>query len=144
MSRSFALATLVAAALSACVVVPVDPRTGQPYPLQPAPAAVAPLPPQPVTLAVRLYPLNDAAAKAGLLEALVVDQHGGRGQFSVNYLGDTLRGEATRVAGGRGIANGFGSRGVSTQCEYAITGPGIGTGTCQFSDGARYRMHFGG
>jgi hypothetical protein len=168
MSRSLALATLAAAALSACVVVPVDPRTGQPYPLHSThPVTVAPLPPQPVTLAVRLYPLNTEASRAGLLEAQVVDHHGGRGQFSVNYLGDTLKGETTRVDAGyaafgrvhdevlgpsrrsytggvRGIANGYGSRGVNAQCEYVITGAGIGTGVCLFSDGARYQMHFGG
>jgi len=114
---------------------------------------------------VRLYPLNTEASKAGLLQAVVVDGHGGRGSFSVNYLGDTLQGDATRVdngyaafgrihdevlgpskrnfGGARGIANGYGARGVSTQCEYVITGPGIGTGVCLFSDGARYQMHFG-
>jgi len=25
-----------------------------------------------------------------------------------------------------------------------LTGPGSGTGVCQFSDGAYYQMHFGG
>ena len=95
----------------------------------------------------------------------LVDHQGGRGTFSVSYQGDTLQGEATRVDGGyaafgrvhdevlgrtartfsgqRGIANGYGSRGTSTQCEYVMTGPAMGTGVCLFSDGARYQMHFG-
>ncbi len=99
-----------AAALSACVVVPVDPRTGQPYPAPaareggssvtivnpPAPAA----PPQPAVLSVRLYPLNAQANAGGLLNATVVDGHSGRGSFSLAYLGDTLQGEATRVDAG--------------------------------------------
>ena len=164
----FVLPIIAAASLAACIVLPLDPRTGQPHAVPAstaAPIVTAPMPPQPSTLSVRLYPLNVEASKAGLLQAVVVDNHGGRGSFSVNYLGDTLQGESTRVdngyaafgrihdevlgpskrsfGGARGIANGYGSRGVSAQCEYVITGPGIGTGVCLFSDGARYQMHFG-
>jgi hypothetical protein len=157
-------------ALSACVVVPVDPRTGQPYPLPSHTAVVMPLaataPPQQSVLTARLYPLNVQANKGGLLSAVVVDQRTGRGTFTVAYLGDTLQGEATRVdgsdsgfgrihgavpgvpprpaAGQRGIANAYGPKGVNAQCEYVITGPSQGTGTCLFSDGAAYRLHFGG
>jgi hypothetical protein len=175
--RSLMVLTLITtAALGACVVVPIDPRTGQPYPLPPATAqhsgptqvtVVQPPPAQPqqLVLTARLYPLNPQASSAGLLTAVVVDQRGGRGSFTVSYLGDTLQGEATRVdtgyaafgrvhnevlgpthrsfSGQRGIANGFGGKGVSAQCEYIITGPGIGTGACLFSDGAKYQMHFG-
>ena len=173
MSRclSFAATTLAVVSLGACVVVPVDPRTGQPYPYQPQNTTVTVLQPplaapQPAVLTARLYPLNVQANKAGLLTALVVDLHSGRGSFSISYLGDTLQGEATRVdngyaafgrlhqevlgstgqrsfSGQRGIANGFGGKGVNAQCEYLITGPGIGTGVCLFSDGAKYQMHFG-
>ncbi len=174
----FALAALVATTLSACYVVPVDPRTGQAYPINhdgqgaraggsvtvitpPAP----PVPPQPSVMSARLYPLNPQANKGGLVSAVVVDNHTGRGSFSLSYLGDTLQGEATRVdasyaafgriynevlglnqrsfSGRRGIANAFGPKGVNAQCEYLITGPGMGTGACQFSDGAKYQMHFG-
>lgn len=172
-----ALAVLAAAALSACYVVPVDPRTGQAYPIgrpdlqNTSPAAVTvvtpPAPQAPVasTLTVRLYPLNPQAHQGGMLTAIVVDNHAGRGSFSVGYLGDTLQGEATRVdagyaafgrvyaevlgtsargfAGRRGIANAYGPKGVGVQCEYQITGPSMGTGACLFSDGAKYQMHFG-
>ena len=161
------------AALSACYVVPLDPRTGQPYPAPareggsvtvvtpPAPAA----PPQPGLPNVRLYPLNPQANQGGMLNAIVVDSHTGRGSFTLAYLGDTLQGEATRVdgsyaafgrlhnevlgsaarnfSGRRGIANAFGNKGVNVQCEYLISGPTMGTGVCLFSDGAKYQMHFG-
>ena len=178
-----------ASLLSACYVVPLDPRTGQPYPPivtardPSAPSSitvlpVAPAPAQPSMLSVRLYPVNAQANKGGMLMATVVDNNAGHGSFSVAYLGDTLQGEASRVdsgyvafgrihdevlgrapaggpAGGsasaqrnfsgrRGVANAYGSRGVNAQCEYVITGPGMGTGACLFSDGAKYQMHFAG
>lgn len=169
MSPRHALLTLPLAA-TACVVLPVDPVTGQPYGAPPplvitAPAPPPPPPPTPTVIGVRLYPLNDLAARVGPLQALVLDQRGGRGTFSVNYGGDTLQGEATRIpghdagfgrlhaevlgvpgrdfAGDRGIANAAGPRGTSVQCEYVFSAPGRGTGVCLFSDGARYRAHFG-
>ena len=170
---------MTAAVLAACVVVPVDPRTGQAYPLHPVdgygqpssvtvitpPPANAGMPPQSTVISARLYPLNPQANKGGLLTAVVVDNNTGRGSFTLGYLGDTMQGEATRVdssyaafgrihndvlgyaprnfSGRRGIANAFGPKGVNAQCEYLITGPAMGTGACQFSDGAKYQMHFG-
>lgn len=168
-SRSCLLAATAAvgALLSACYVVPIDPRTaprdtaGQVTVITPPAASV----PSPSVLTARLYPLNPQAQQGGMLTAVVVDQQTGRGNFTVAYLGDTLQGEATRVdasyaafgrihsevlgtpprlyGGRRGIANAFGAKGHSVQCEYQITGPSMGTGACQFSDGARYQMHFG-
>ena len=164
---------LAASAMTACVVVPVDPRTGQPigYPLPDSTprttVLMSPPPaPAPAVLTARLYPLNPQANKSGALTALVIDQQGGRGTFSVGYAGETLQGQATRVdngyaafgrihsdilgvgerrySGQRGIANAAGTRGLSAQCEYLITAPGQGTGVCLFSDGAHYQMHFGG
>jgi hypothetical protein len=181
-SRTLALAAVAALGLSACYVVPIDPRTGQGYPITtpgqndrfgPTGGSVTvvappppPSPPQATVLAARLYPLNAQANKGGLVTATVVDNNTGRGTFTLAYLGDTLQGEATRVdasyaafgrihnevlgqaprnfTGRRGIANAFGSKGVNAQCEYLITGPTMGTGACQFSDGAKYQMHFGG
>ena len=147
-------ALLTVLSLSACMVVPIDPRTGQPYPTQPAAQVnvftppAAPAAPASTVLSARLYPMNPQASHAGMLTATVLDQQSGRASFSVNYLGDTLQGEATRIertkAGLRGIANGYGPRGISTQCEYTLTAPGRGTGSCTFSDGAVYQMHFGG
>lgn len=168
--RCLVPALLAAASLGACVVVPFDPHTGQPYgPQQAHPVTIVQPPASPpptVVLTARLYPLNDTASRTGLLTAVVTDHQGGRGSFSVGYGGEMLQGEATRVDGGyasfgrvhaevlgpsnrafsgrRGVANGVGPRGVNVQCEYVITGPGIGTGACLFSDGAKYQMHFGG
>ncbi|MES2959342.1 MAG: hypothetical protein V4792_14220 [Pseudomonadota bacterium] len=180
MRRSFLSISVLAVAvagLGACVVIPVDPRTGQPYPytvpgteggtrtavlMPPAPAA----PPHQSVLSARLYPLNLQANKGGLLSAVVLDLHTGRGSFTLAYQGDTLQGEATRVdnaysgfgrihsevlgaaprgaSGQRGVANAFGPKGVNAQCEYVITGAALGTGVCLFSDGAKYQLHFGG
>jgi len=127
----------------------------------PAPA----IPPAPVVYTARLYPINDIASRAGMLTAVITDGHAGRGTFSLNYLGDPMQGEASRVEpnhpgfgrihrealgvpnaqpqGPRGIANASGARAVSAQCEYVLSGPSKGTGACVFSDGARYQLHFG-
>lgn len=171
------LAVVLAASvsLSACYVVPIDPRTGQAYPVASRDAAatggitvITPPPPSgppsSTVLTARLYPFNAQANQGGQLTAMVIDQHTGRGSFTLGYLGDVLQGEATRVdagyaafgrvhnevlgpssrsfSGRRGIANAYGARGVNVQCEYLVTGPSMGTGACLFSDGARYQMHF--
>jgi hypothetical protein len=171
--RAASSVVVLAASLSACVVVPIDPRTGQPYPLPPPEggrtAVVMPpaptTPPGPSVITARLYPLNDVANQGGLLSAVVVDSHTGRGTITVGYRGDTLQGEATRVdpnyvgfgrvhsevlgvpprstPGQRGIANAFGAKGVNAQCEYVMTAAAQGTGVCLFSDGAKYQIHFG-
>lgn len=163
------LATTLVATLSACYVVPIDPRTGQPVPLQPAPqvtvvpAPAVPVPPQPTLLQARLYPMNDIAQSAGFVTATITDQQAGRGSISLNYRGQWLQGEATRVDashagfgrihsqvlggpvpagnGRRGFANAVGG-GHSAQCEYQLSAPGQGVGACLFSDGAAYQMHF--
>jgi hypothetical protein len=153
MSR-FLLCSTISLALSACVLVPVDSRTGLPLNMPPAAAPnqvtvvnpPAPAAPASTLLTARLYPLNETAQRAGMLNATIVDHHSGRGTITLGYLGDTLQGEATRVAGNarKGIANAAGARGVSAQCEYQLSGAGMGTGSCGFSDGALYRLHFGG
>ena len=109
---AFALMALTAGcafALAACVAVPVDLRTGQPIAWPQAsitpPAGqatqiappVAPGPPAAVIYTGRLYPINEVANRAGMLTAVVTDGHGGRGTFSLNYLGDAMQGEASRV-----------------------------------------------
>jgi hypothetical protein len=170
---------LAVAALSACVVVPVDPKTGQTYGHAPQPQVVvvqqpaaspahtpAPAAPLWTTVSARLYPVNDTARGAGLLQATVIDNGVGRGSFTVNYQGQALQGEATRVdrnypgfgqilgqvQGGTGWAQAAGQRGIanaannsnSMRCEYLFTAAGQGTGACVVNDGARYQIHFGG
>jgi hypothetical protein len=143
------LCSAIALSLSACVLVPIDSCTGLPIngPVtMVAPAPTAPAFAAATVLTARLYPVNEAAQRAGLLSAVIVDQHSGRGTITLGYLGETLQGEATRVdgPGRRGIANATSARGVSAQCDYQISGAGMGTGACTFSDGAMYRLHFGG
>jgi hypothetical protein len=173
-----ALATAVLG-LSACVIVPLDPKTGQPYathpPIQPQVVVVQQSPNHAApgasiataanVLTARLYPVNDAARAGGVLYSTTTDSGQGRGNFTINYLGQTLQGEATRVDrnyagfgqvlgqvlggnqwhtanGQRGIANAAGP-GASMRCEYLFTSANQGTGACVISDGARYQVHFG-
>lgn len=104
------VSTALLLAAAGCVVVPVDPRTGQPYPVArhdhgpgqpPAVTVVTPPassgPAQPHVLSARLYPLNSQANLGGMLTAVVVDHHTCRGSFTLGYRGDSLQGEATRV-----------------------------------------------
>jgi hypothetical protein len=159
-------------------VVPIDPRTGQPYPptsresaqasgYSAAPAAplIVAQPPAPTLINVRLYPLNAQANMAGCcrprwstttrprqLHGALPRRHPagridpGRCRLSV-VRHRPPAGARRQPAYGhrtRGVANAHGAHGVNAQCEYVLTGPGSGTGVCQFSDGAYYQMHFGG
>lgn len=161
--------------MTACVIVPMDPKTGRPYESQSAPPVVvvqqgvhsAPTATasQWQTVNARLYPVNETARNAGILQASVIDNGAGRGSFTVSYQGVLLQGEATRVdrnypgfgqimsqvqggvnwaqaSGQRGIANAANSS-SSMRCEYLFTAVGQGTGACTVSDGARYQIHFG-
>lgn len=173
---SSVLLAAVAVGLTACVIVPIDPKTGQPYSAHQPPQVVvvqqpqAALPSMPApapanVLSARLYPMNEIARAAGILQSTTVDSGQGRGSFSINYLGQTLQGEATRVDrnyagfgqvlnqvlgggqwananGQRGVANAA-SAGASMRCEYLFTSATQGTGACAISDGARYQVHFG-
>jgi hypothetical protein len=158
----------LALTMSACMVVPIDHYRVQPTTQGNVPVVVSPMAaPGPQVLNVRLYPVNPEANRVGPLAAVVMDNLQGHGSFSVNYGGQMLQGEATRVgndypgfgrilsgvtgdAGGRisgrrGIANAAGAGGanaVSVQCEYVLTAPGQGVGACRMSDGAAYQMHF--
>jgi hypothetical protein len=150
---SATLAALFAsAALGGCYVLPIGPD-GQPvYPVAmhtPHGATMAPMPvmpPMPIVLHARLYPMNDAAAQTGVLSGTITAIPGSKGQFQLNYRGDMLAGEATRVSGDdrRGVASAFGSGGLSMSCEYQMAHARQGAGTCQFSNGARYQVHIGG
>jgi hypothetical protein len=158
----------MAATLSGCYVVPIDSRypydPAHPY-AQPAPMVLPAPQPVPVTLQARLYPVNDIAGKIGALNATVVDTLNGHATFAVNYQGETMQGEASRVADGaagfgnvhrqvygdgrmppgrRGIASAAGAHGNYVNCEYALSAATMGTGACVFSNGAMYQLHFGG
>jgi hypothetical protein len=139
--------------LGGCYVVPVTPD-GKPAhgtPDLPSGAIVVPyVVPEgsanrPVTLNVRLYPSNDIAVRSGVLTGQVMNLMGGRGRFQFNYKGEVLLGEATRVSDDerRGVASALGASGTHVSCNYQMSSPTVGAGTCTFSDGARYDLHVG-
>lgn len=155
-SKRLAAAALIPAfALSACYVIPVGPdgeavyTLGVPY-VSPrgttgAPSAPFPAGPMPAVLSVKLYPANDLANQTGVLTGQVTNMMTGKGRFSFNYQGETLIGEATRVANEerRGVASAYGQRGTFARCEYQMSSPRMGAGTCTFSNGAEYQVHIG-
>ena len=160
--RSFGIGlTLLAQAvlLSGCYIVPVRGPDGMVmydhYPLPPVGTPMpmaAPLPgpagsgQAPAVLNARLYPSNDLAAQTGIVAGTVTNMMTGKGRFQVNYMGEVLTGEATRVSNEdkRGVANAYSPRGTYMSCDYQMTTPFQGTGDCRFSNGATYTLHLGG
>ena len=154
--QTLTLAAAVSVALlSGCVAVPVGPD-GQLYVYPPGvvPAPVPAAVPQPgapatsqfpATLQARLYPANDIATQTGVVTGTVTNMMTGKGRFQLNYKGEMLVGEATRVDGDarRGVASAYGQSGAFMSCEYQMNNPRQGAGTCTFSDGARYQVHVG-
>jgi hypothetical protein len=148
-SRVLAAGSLAAAALTGCYVVPVAPdgtvlhgAAAVAVPVTPGPVYAAPLP---GVLQARLYPSNDVASEVGMLSGTVTNPTVGKGRFQLQYQGETLVGEATRVPGDErgGVANAYGQRGTYMNCSYRMTTPTQGTGTCTMSTGARYSVHLG-
>ena len=150
-----AIAALVAsaAALSGCYIVPYGPD-GLPrvyVPMEPAPIPNQPAatngsrPSAPASLPARLYPANDLAKENGMVSGSVTNMMTGKGRFQLSYRGEVLTGEATRVSGDerKGVASAWGPNGAFMSCEYQMSSPYRGAGTCGFSDGARYTVHIG-
>jgi hypothetical protein len=162
--------SIAALALSGCMVVPVGPDgspiyppsgavayatvpvTAVPYraPAYGAPptyaaAVAAPAAPVPSVLQARLYPSNEIASRTGMLSGTVTNMMTGKGQFQLDLAGEMLSGEATRVPGNdrAGIASAYGARGTFMNCEYKMTTPYQGTGSCHVSNGAEYQVHIG-
>ena len=159
---SAVLGALAASALSltGCYVLPVSPEgypyayphQAYPHPAPPpapaysaAPISSAPASQGPVALQARLYPANELAKQTGVIHGTVMNMMTGKGRFQLNYQGETLSGEATRVEGDsrRGVASAYGSGGSYMSCEYQMRTPQQGAGTCQFSNGAKYQVHIG-
>lgn len=151
---------LQASLLTGCYVVPVNPDgtaysiyipTTPPPPIpggpafQPAPVAQPSHPPVPKVLYARLYPENDIATQTGMVSGTVTNMMTGKGRFQLQYAGELLTGEATRVSGDdrKGIASAWGPTGSFMSCEYQMSSPLQGAGTCNFSNGARYKVHIG-
>jgi hypothetical protein len=146
---------LQASALAGCYVVPVDQagnyaiyiptHPAPPYPGGPVPVAQASQPAMPKALTARLYPENDIATQTGMVSGTVTNMMTGKGRFQLQYSGELLTGEATRVSGDdrKGIASAWGPSGAFMSCEYQMSSPMQGAGTCNFSNGARYKVHLG-
>ena len=142
--------------LPGCYVLPVTPEGYpyvHPYPAPPpaapvyfpAPSMGVPSGQASVVLQARLYPANDLATQTGVIHGTVTNLMTGKGRFQLNYRGETLTGEATRVEGDsrRGVASAFGTSGGYMSCEYQMRTPQQGAGTCVFSNGAKYQAHIG-
>lgn len=154
-SQRLAVALAVPAlALTGCYVVPVaSGPEGTAYyayyplgaPVVAAPVSVPPGAPPPAVLNVRLYPANDLANQTGVLTGQVTNLMSGKGRFQFTYQGEPLSGEATRVSGEerKGVASAHGPRGTFARCEYQMSTPYLGAGTCTFSNGAQYTVHIG-
>ena len=163
--RVFVAGSIAALALSGCMVVPlaadgtpIYPAVASyPYPAAttvpyraPVYAPVAPVmtasaAPVPSVLQARLYPSNEIASRTGMLSGTVTNMMTGKGQFQLDLAGELLSGEATRVPGNdrAGVASAYGSRGTFMNCEYKMTTPYQGTGSCHVSTGALYQVHIG-
>lgn len=140
-------AVAAAVTLTGCVIVPLNPDGTPAYPVTAVqPAVVAP-PPTSLTLPVRLYPTNEAAAATGMLSGSVTSSLNGKGTFTLNIGGETMSGEATRTGGANGrtgVASAYGARGAYANCDYAMNSTTQGSGRCTFSSGAVYQLHIGG
>jgi hypothetical protein len=147
-AKLIAALSVSAIALAGCYVVPVVGPDGQPstvlYPIPPYPAHPG-HPPTPVTLHARLYPDNDLATPTGVVTGTVTNMMTGKGRFQLQYGGEILVGEATRVSNDerKGVASAYGPNGSYMSCEYQMNNPRQGAGTCIFSNGARYKVHIG-
>ena len=99
----------------------------------------------PASIQARLYPLNEIATENGMVAGTVTNMMNGKGRLQVSYRGELLTGEATRVANDerKGVASAWGANGSFMTCEYQMSSPARGAGTCNFSDGARYQVHVG-
>jgi hypothetical protein len=141
---------LQAFALSGCYVVP----TGQDGnyaiyipagPAQPGASSASYVPGAAKVLQARLYPDNDLATQTGMVSGTVTNMMTGKGRFQIQYAGEVLTGEATRVNGDsrKGIASAWGPSGSFMSCEYQMSTPLQGAGNCTFSNGAKYKVHIG-
>ena len=154
LARLAAIAGLQACALSGCYLVPVGsegnyaiyiPTTPPPSYPGGSPQPLANQPAMPKMLHARLYPENDIATQTGMVSGTVTNMMTGKGRFQLQYAGEVLTGEATRVSGDdrKGIASAWGPSGSFMTCEYQMSSPMQGAGTCSFSNGARYKVHLG-
>ena len=149
--KSLIAAGLQSFALAGCYIVPTADGNYSVYvpvtppPMQGQPAVASSQPAMPKVLHARLYPDNDVASQTGMVSGTVTNMMTGKGRFQLSYAGELLTGEATRVSGDqrKGVASAYGQNGSFMSCEYQMSTPVVGAGTCMFSNGARYKLHVG-
>ncbi|WP_225781847.1 hypothetical protein [Xenophilus sp. Marseille-Q4582] len=151
--RLAAVATLGAALLSGCYVVPMQPGQALPpgpvtvVPAQQAGAGAPTAAPAPAAqhFSARLYPSNAEAARYGTLTGAVSNDMNGRGHFSAVIDGEHFQGEATRAAGSprSGVAHAAGTRGGMLACRYTMNSATQGAGSCVLNNGPTFAMHLG-
>jgi hypothetical protein len=145
-----------ATALSGCYVIPIAPDGKPAWPpgavwgpgVSDAPAGQAASVQRPAgaaALQAKLYPANELATQTGVVTGTVTNMMSGKGRFVLDYRGEVLSGEATRVSGDqrKGVASAYSPGGSYMSCEYQMSSPYQGAGTCNFSNGARYQVHIG-
>src|SRR5687768_16293751 len=136
--KNFLAAGISSAAISGCYVIPIctdgspawppgavwGPGVTQQAGAQPQapPTSAQPMSRAgaPATLQARLYPANDIATQTGVVSGTVTNIMGGKGRFILDYRGEVLSGEATRVSGDerKGVASAYGAGGSYMSCEY--------------------------
>ena len=155
--RLAATLAICTASLSGCYVIPVGSDGAPAWPpgaawgpgVSNAPvgtqSAAPQRPPTAATLQAKLYPANDLATQTGVVNGTVTNMMSGKGRFLLDYRGELLSGEATRVAGDqrKGVASAYSPGGSYMSCEYQMSSPYQGAGICTFSNGARYQVHIG-
>ena len=121
-------ASLVSMLVSGCYIVPLDahyPPAGQPPTWSSSTPAATPVSAPlavPGVLQARLYPLNETAGKTGALTANVADNANGHATFSLNYAGEMLSGEASRVGSATSVTSKpCGGMGARSRCARSRT-----------------------
>lgn len=111
----------------------------------------------------RLYPLNDVATRLGVPQIEYVRRGTGNGPVTVTMPnGEILRGEfqvtrnetvgvgffgarsTTAISAGTssGVMSAIGDRGTVINCDGVLDIGGHGSGACEISQGARYRVMY--
>ncbi|AZN35918.1 hypothetical protein [Iodobacter ciconiae] len=142
--KGLLIAASVAAMLSACYVVPIQPATAGagPSPRQPSQVVITEVVAPRLVYTARLYPTNDAAAPIGRIVGTISNFEKGRGEFAFDAGKESYTGEATRAPGSsKGNANAVGNKGGYAKCDYSMSSAELGAGTCTFSNGARFDLH---
>lgn len=141
---NIAAIAMLGALLSGCYIMPVDqsaPGARAPG-LYTSQTAFVPIAAVRQGYTARLYPGNDAAARMGPASGVISNPENGRGEFTFTVGGESFAGEATRAPSSpKGVANAAGNRGGYARCDYLMRSTALGSGSCTFSNGARYDMH---